>query len=146
MGDELAFDGQRRGDLGYRRHSTEGKRAPRGLLRYSDGEWAAIVRAAASDRMRPTSWAQRAAYQAAVRSRPGRDVDRELVESLVAELRQHRRVLANIGGNLNDLARAANATGGIENPVAAATVLRLVRNVVHTAQELLARVQAELLP
>ena len=145
MGDRFAFDGERRGDLGYRPHSTEGKREPRGLLRYSESEWAAIVRVAASAGMRPTSWAQRAAYQAAVGSRSGREVERELVESLVAELRQQRRVLANIGGNLNQLARAANATETVTNPVAAATVLRLVRNTVHAAQELLQRVQVELL-
>lgn len=62
MRDERAFEGERRGDLGYRPHSTEGKRQPRGLLRYSESEWVAIVGAAASVGLRPTSWAQRAAY------------------------------------------------------------------------------------
>lgn len=72
--------------------------------------------------------------------------DRGAVDELLAELRQHRRVLTNIGGNLNDVARVANATGTIASPVAAAvTVLRLVRNVVLGADELLRRVRAELL-
>jgi hypothetical protein len=55
-------------------------------------------------------------------------------------------VLTNSGGNLNQVARAANATGVIEHPVVAATVLRLVRNTVMGADELLRRVRAELLP
>ena len=72
-------------------------------------------------------------------------MDRRVVDGLLAELRQHRRVLTNIGGNLNDLARAANTTGVIGNPAAVAVVLPLVRNVVLGSDELMRRVRAEVL-
>jgi hypothetical protein len=132
-------------ELGYRKQSVGGRREPRGLLRYTDDEWAVIVQVAALASMRPGAWAQQAAYDAALRAHRGMVPDRAVVEGLLVELRQHRRVLTNIGGNLNDVARAANATGAIENPVAAATVLRLVRNVVLGADELIRRVRSELL-
>jgi hypothetical protein len=122
-----------------------GKREPRGTLRYTDEEWAAVVVVAALDGMRPGAWAQQAAYDAAVRRQRGERPARELVEALVEELRQHRRVLTNIGGNLNDLARAANATGAVEHPAAVAGVLRLVTRVVHSSDQLLAQVRSELL-
>ena len=132
--------------LGCRRHSSSGVRRQRGVLRYSDAEWAAIGQAAALAGMRPGPWAQRAAYHAAVQQ-PSQQIGLEQrVEALLAELRQHRRVLANIGGNLNDLARAANTTGVLANPLATQTVLRLVRHVVGAADELLVRVRSELLP
>jgi len=95
--------------------------------------------------MRPGAWAQRAAHLAAVHGEHGPRPDEMRVMELVAELRQHRRVLANIGGNLNDVARAVNATGEIQNPAAAQAVLRLVRNVVTASDELLVRIRAELL-
>jgi len=95
--------------------------------------------------MRPGAWAQLAAHDAAIRQLRGAASDPSAVDELVAELRQQRRVLTNIGGNLNQLARAANATGVIENPAAMAAVLRLVRNVVHATDELIDRVRAELL-
>jgi hypothetical protein len=143
VGDEHAVVGS--AGLRSRRRSPVGKREPRGLLRYTDDEWAVIVQVAALERLKPGAWAQRAAYQAAVQQHHGQVPDRGVVEVLVAELRQHRRVLTNIGGNLNDLARAANATGRIENAVAVATVLRLVRNVVAGVDEVVRRVRAELL-
>jgi hypothetical protein len=115
------------------------------LLRYTDDEWAAIVQVAALSAMRPGAWAQQAAYDAARSRLRGATQERGAIDELVAELRQHRRVLTNIGGNLNDVARAANATGTIENLVAAQTVLRLVRNVVAGVDELVRRIRAELL-
>src|SRR5215211_4804794 len=132
-------------EWGYRKQSVSGKREPRGLLRYTDDEWAVIVQVAALASMRPGAWVQQAAYEAALRAHRGMVPDRAAIDELLVELRQHRRVLTNIGGNLNDVARAANATGVIDNPVAAATVLRLVRNVVLGADELLRRIRTELL-
>ena len=136
--------GVARAGRGCRRHSAAGVRQQRGMLRYSNTEWAAIVRAAERAGMRPGPWAQRAAYQAAARDQANQGVDQDLVAELLVELRQHRRVLTNIGGNLNDVARAANTTGAIANLVAAQTVLRLVSRVVATADELLVRVRSEL--
>ena len=140
MGDERAFG------LGCRRHPPAGRRQPRGSLRYTDAEWAVIVQAATAERMRPGPWVQQIAYDAAKRRQRGGQLERAAIEMLVAELRQHRRVLTNVGGNLNQLARAANATGLVENPVAAATVLRLIRNVVAGADEVIGRIRSELLP
>jgi len=146
VGDESGFGRGGRVELGCRRHSRAGKREPRGVLRYADAEWAVIVQVAALASMRPGAWVQQAAYETAVRAHRGLEYDRGAIDELLGELRQHRRVLTNIGGNLNDVARAANATGMIEQPVAAATVLRLVRNVVLGSDELIRRVRSELLP
>jgi hypothetical protein len=130
---------------GCRQHPVVGRRQVRGSLRFTDDEWAVIVQAAALERMRPGAWAQQAAYRAGVRRCRGPLPELTAVQALVVELRQQRRVLANIGGNLNDLAAAANATGRIDNQVAATTVLRLVRRVVEATQELIGRVGAEVL-
>ena len=64
MGDEGAFGGGFSGELGYRPKSLGGKRQPRGLLRYTDDEWAVIVQVAVLVGMRPGAWAQQAAYDA----------------------------------------------------------------------------------
>lgn len=121
-----------------------GRREPRGLLRYTDDDWAAIERAAARERMRPGAWAQLAAHEAAVWQGDGVKCDRAAVDELVAELGRCRRVLTNIGGNLNQLARAANA-GRTPNELAVLSVLRLVRRVVHGLDEVVGRVRGELL-
>jgi hypothetical protein len=144
MDKERAFDQGPSVELGCRGRSVAGKRQPRGLLRYTDDEWAVIVQVAAVARMRPGAWAQQAAYEAAANQGRERVHDRGAIDDLIAELRQHRRVLTNIGGNLNDVAKVANATGAIENRVAATTVLRLVRNVVKTTEELIRHVRSEL--
>jgi len=139
MSDQDAIHHARARRQDCRRHSSSGMRQQRGVLRYSDAEWAAIVQAAALAGMKPGPWAQRAAHHAAIQDQPQRRGLEEQVEALLAELRQYRRVLTNIGGNLNDLA-AANTTGTIPNPLAAQAVLRLVRNVVGTSAQPLRRV------
>jgi hypothetical protein len=128
----------------YRSQAGSGKRERRGMLRYTDDEWAVVVVVAALDGMRPGAWAQQAAYDAARRRQRGERPSREQIEELVEELRHHRRVLTNIGGNLNDVARAGNATGTIEHP-ALAGLLRVLGRVVHGSDELIARVRTELL-
>jgi hypothetical protein len=136
------------GRAGYRERLTADKRAPRGRLRYSHTEWTVIAIVAARHGMKPGAWAQRAAYEAAVRENGGQrvDHDRDLVAELLEEMRQHRRVLTNIGGNLNDLARVANSTGTIENETAARTVMRLIGDVVRASDALVRDVHARLLP
>lgn len=114
-------------------------------MRYSDAEYAVIVSAAELDGMRPTSWAQNAAYQAAVRRcRNSTEADPVAASALLEELRQQRRVLTNVGGNLNDLARVANSTGAVGQGAALAVVLRLVARVVRSCDEAIRRVRAEL--
>ncbi|WP_410607534.1 hypothetical protein [Amycolatopsis sp. lyj-109] len=134
------------GNAGYREQSTTGKREPRGMLRYSDIEWAVIVQVAALAGMKPAAWAQQAAYEAALQAHLGKGTDRGAVTALIQELREHRRVVTNVGGNLNDVAKVANSTGEIENANAAATVLRLVANVVRTADTMMKDIRQRLLP
>jgi hypothetical protein len=118
----------------------------RGRFRYSDSEWAVIVVAAALDGRPPNAWAQQAAYEAAVQASRGATTDRDAVFALEAELRQHRRVLTNVGGNLNDVARVANATHEIAVASATQSVLRLVGNVVRASDTLVRDIRARLLP
>lgn len=114
-------------------------------MRYTDDEWATIGRVAATTGMRPGAWVQEIAHDAAVQHDRGSTVERAVLDELVGELRQYRRVLTNIGGNLNQLARAMNATSAGGNPMATETVLRLVRNVVHGTEELIDRIRTEVL-
>ncbi|WP_336160011.1 hypothetical protein [Amycolatopsis sp. VC5-11] len=109
-------------------------------------EWAVIVQVAALAGMRPSAWVAQAAYDTALREHLGTGTERQAVTALIDELREHRRVLANIGGNVNDLARVANSTGQVEQAVVAATVLRLVANVVHASDTLLTDIRRRLLP
>jgi hypothetical protein len=116
------------------------------MLRFNDTEWAVIAMVAAREDMRPGAWAQQAAYEAALRENLGTGAERDVVARLVTELREHRRVLTNIGGNLNDVARVANSTGAIENETAARTVMRLIGNVVRTSDSLVRDIRVTLLP
>ncbi|WP_075334416.1 plasmid mobilization relaxosome protein MobC [Pseudonocardia sp. Ae717_Ps2] len=56
---------------------------------------------------------------------------------LRSELMEDRRVLRNIGGNLNDIARVANTDGVLESTVGqvVAMVARLVERVDRTVAE-----------
>jgi hypothetical protein len=130
---------------GYREASTAGKRVARGVMRFNDAEWAIIVQVAAVADMRPGAWAQEAAHEAARREHRGELTDRTAVAELIDELREHRRILRNIGGNLNDVAKAANATGQIENAAVAAAVLRLVGNTVRASDTLVTGIRKEIL-
>jgi hypothetical protein len=118
----------------------------RGRFRYSDPEWAVIVVAATLAEMPPNAWAQQAAYEAALHASGGATTDRDTVRALEAELRQHRRVLTNVGGNLNDIARVANSTHEIAIAAAAQSVLRLVGNAVRASDTLVRDIRARLLP
>ncbi len=132
---------------GYREQSSTGRREKRGTApRYSDTEWAVIVQVAARAGMRPNAWVAQAAYEAALREHLGTFTERTVVTALIEELREHRRVLTNVGGNLNDVAKVANSTGEIENATAATTVLRLVANVVRGSDTLIKDVRRRLLP
>lgn len=121
-------------------------RRPRGRLRYTDREWAPITAAAAQVGLRPGAWVQQVAYDAAVAVARGDRLDREAIEDLIAEIREHRRVAANIGGLANQLAASANATGQIKTATAAVEVLNLVRRVVGSSDQLMLRVRSQLLP
>ena len=116
------------------------------MLRFNSTEWAVIVQVAARAGKRPGAWAQQAAYEAALREHLGDLVDRDAAKALTRELREHRRVLTNIGGNLNDVAKVANSTGQIENAIAATTVMRLIGNVIRASDTLVQDIRRKLLP
>ncbi|WP_309115977.1 plasmid mobilization relaxosome protein MobC [Saccharothrix sp.] len=120
------------------------RRRARTAVLFTDLEWSAIVVAAATEGMRPGAWIARLAFAEAARHNSGTGLDRDLVAGLTAAVQEQRRVLANIGGNLNQLAKVANSTGEVENPVAARRVLELVRRVVGSSDELLVRIRSEL--
>lgn len=124
--------------LGYRARAQH-IRERRGALRYTDLEWALIIKAAVRHRMRPGAWAQQAAlHTAAAEVRgTGAGVRRQEVTELTDALREHRNALARVGGNLNQVAAFANTTGG-QIPDAAAGILRVVRELVHESDRLLA--------
>lgn len=126
----------------YRRQASGACRVRRGALRYTDAEYAVITMVAAIDGMRPGAWAQQAAYTAALRRHNGDQPEPEVVAELVAVLRQHRRVLANIGGNINQLARTANSTGELPAQQHLEGVLRVVRRQLEISDSLLARAVA----
>jgi hypothetical protein len=96
--------------------------------------------------MRPGAWAQRAAYDAALREHLGAVADGGVVIALIEEVREHRRVLTNAGGNLNDVARVSNSTGEIEIAAIAMTVLRLISNVVRHSDTMVGDIRRRLLP
>lgn len=132
---------------GYREQVTggQGKRRARTSVLYTDKEWAVITVVAAREGMKSGAWVAQVAHDVALRAQGDTRPERELVASLIAELQEHRRVLTNIGGNLNDVAKAANSTGDIGTAEVAAAVLRLVRNVVRKSDETVAQIRAELL-
>lgn len=133
--------------LGYRDQVSrrQNRRKARTSVWYTDSEWSAIIAASAVERLRPGAWIAGVASEEARRRNGGAVPDRSAMAELLAELREHRRVLANIGGNLNDVAKAANATNDIVNETAATTVLGMVRRVVLASDQLVASVRQRLL-
>lgn len=109
----------------------------------SAGERDAVRAAAERAGMATSAWAGEVLSQAAAggaRSGSGL-VDRAALRELLVllgELAEVRRVLRNVGGNLNDVARAANATGVVAEETAA--VQRLVARVVRSVDEVVAGV------
>ncbi len=124
----------------------QGRRRSRTSVWLTEREWAAVCAAAAVAGMKPGAWISATAVQAASRRNAGQGrVERVVVERLVEQLWQQRRVLANVGGNLNDLARVANSTGQVQTGTAATGVLRLVHRVVRDCDALLGDVREYLL-
>lgn len=120
----------------------QGRRHPRTVVYYTDLEWTAIAVAAAVAGMTPGAWAADAAYLAARDHNAGPLLDRESARQVLEELRQQRRVLTNIGGNLNQLAAHANATGQV--PDSTTAVLRVLQRVMLACEEVTDRAGAKL--
>ncbi len=133
-----------------RRSRAEGGRPHRLTVWLSELEMAAVADGAERVGMTAGAWLGQVGVAAAagggVRPAAGRGgaagraqmVVAELVR-LQKELRETRRVLRNVGGNLNDVARAANSTGELAEETA--TVQRLVARVVASVEESVAKVR-----
>lgn len=117
------------------------RRKQRTTIWYTDAEWARIVAAAAMAGKRPGAWVAESAHDAARWRLRGLPAGREVLAELAEQVRSMRNVLANIGGNLNDVAKHANATHEVASiREQADAVLRMVRRVVGRADEQLGEV------
>jgi hypothetical protein len=119
-----------------RRSRAEGGRPFKLTVQFSELEMALVVTAAARADLAPGAWLGDAGVRAA-EAVPGPasawgPVMQELMK-LRAELMENRRVLRNVGGNLNDVARSANSTGEIHESTD--RVLALVARVVARVEE-----------
>lgn len=131
-----------------RRPRAEGGRPHTTTVSFSESEWAAIEAAAARAAMAPGAWVGESAARAA--ELPGLVVPGARVSAgsagsrmqglmgLRSELMEDRRVLRNVGGNLNDIARVANTDGVIESTVSqvAQMVVRAVNRIDRTVEEI----------
>lgn len=111
---------------------------------FNEREFAVIVDAAEREVMRPGAWVARAALseseRATGRRRQGDDTGE--LRAVQAELLELRRLLGNIAGNLNDVARHANT----EHEWAPETerVLALVRDLAGRTEQDLRTVRGRL--
>ncbi len=113
------------------RSPADGGRPHSVVVTFSDMEMAQVAAAAAREGLTRTSWLGDAGVAAATSGRGPASSWGEVMQQLMglrAELMDARRLARNIGGNLNDVARAVNASGDV--PVAARRVLELVERVV----------------
>ena len=99
-----------------REHAKGERRRQRTTVSYTDVEWARIVAAAALAGKRPGAWVAEVAHDAARWRLRGLPAGREVLVELAEQVRSMRNVLANIGGNLNDVAQARqlHARGGLD--------------------------------
>jgi hypothetical protein len=133
-----------------RRARAAGGRANQITVWLSDEERSAVEGAAERAGMAPGAWLGEFGVRAARLDSPvrvgagaggGGAAALELM-ALQSELLQSRRVLTNIGGNLNDVARHANSTGALH--AATAQVQALVARVVTRVEDAVARVDTGL--
>jgi hypothetical protein len=134
------------GSLRYRDHSPHGTRMPRGLMRFADHEWATIVAAAARAGWSPAAWAQQVAFASASRRQLGLGVGDEGGDEILAALKQVKRQLTTIGGNINDVATAANATGELPSAEALDEMLGELRKRVQLLDAYVAILRPGLMP
>lgn len=126
-----------------RRARAEGGRPHKLTVQFSDAELAAVIAAAARADLAPGAWLGMVGVRSASETVPSPatawgPVMQELM-MLRAELMEHRRVLRNVGGNLNDVARHANATGELH--AATARVQELVARTVERVDAAVAAVE-----
>ena len=100
-----------------RRSPAPGGRNQTVMVAFSDLEMAKVVVGAGRDDLAVGAWVGMAALEKADELRPatarGAGPEMQRLMELRAELMENRRVLRNVGGNLNDIARVANSTGEV---------------------------------
>lgn len=123
-------------ELKNREHAKGERRRQRTTVSYTDAEWARIMSAAALAGKRPGAWLAEVAHDAARWRLRGLPAGREVLGELAHQVRSMRNVLANVGGNLNDIARHANSAHEVASiQEQADAVLRMVRRLVARADE-----------
>ncbi len=126
-----------------RRTRTPGGRPLSSTVALSVQEAAVVRIAAARAGMAVGAWLGQAGIRAAVLVQPGAAEGAEQMQQLMmarAEVMETRRVLRNIGGNLNDVAAHANSTGEIHP--ATQQVLQLVERAVARVDVVVADLDA----
>lgn len=115
-----------------RRSRAVGGRPHRVLVDLSDAEMAQVAAAASRAGLARGAWLGDAGVRLATAetqpTRPGAGEEMQALMTLRAELMEDRRVLRNVGGNLNDVARLANAESEVHP--ASARVIELVKRAV----------------
>ncbi len=126
---------------GTRRARAAGGRPRQITVWLSDDELAAVAEAAGRAGMAPGAWLGETAVRAAEAASPDARVQAGLagLAPLYSELMEQRRVLRNVGGNLNDVARHVNSTGALHPSTA--QVEQLVARVVERVELAVEQVQ-----
>lgn len=128
-----------------RRSRAAGGRPHSVRVSLSDVEAAAVVAAAGRAGQAPGAWLGEAGVAAATQGRGPASSWAGVMQDLMglrAEVMELRRVLRNVGGNLNDVAAQANATDVVH--AAAARVLGLVGRTVERVDRAVAALDARL--
>ncbi len=125
---------------GHRSHSPEKRTHRLREIAFAPSEWAMILAAAGTAGMRPGAFVGMTAVAAAkayARRRQGDVAARnsgellslvDEVRALAEEARELRRLLGNVAGNVNDIAKHANSTHELQALQADAVLTHLRRN------------------
>ncbi|MGD9526413.1 MAG: hypothetical protein AB7I38_11635 [Dehalococcoidia bacterium] len=129
-----------------RRSRAEGGRPHTVAVSYSDLEMAKVTSAAARDALALGAWLADAGVRVADAGVPaavGSGAEMQELMELRDALGDARRLLRNVGGNLNDVARHANSTGELHGSTAVvqAHVARAVARVDRVVVQLDARLR-----
>ncbi|MFJ8966689.1 hypothetical protein ACIRG5_45570 [Lentzea sp. NPDC102401] len=130
----------------YRDHSKSGTRKQRGILRFSDAEWAPIVAVSAKDGWVPQAWAQQVAFAVASRRLARAAGSGAGVDEHLESLRGARRLLTVIGGDIHDIAREANARGELPSEAALVEMLAILGQRVQSLDTCIAALRPGLMP
>ncbi|MDA8437544.1 MAG: plasmid mobilization relaxosome protein MobC [Propionibacterium sp.] len=115
----------------YRRRLTEGRREKRTVIKHTPEEWERVASLAKAQGVSVPRL-----YELAVHT--GDAMSASTLTRVVGELHVIQRIMAGVATNLNQLARAANATGEVSEPqvlAAAEAMQRQVSRLRETIQQ-----------